>query len=159
MEELVNDYFYDVDAEKFVTSLNALKCANFFNQVPKVLLWTVIASKKQEHFPSARKLLQHLRSADIVSRLQLESAFRRLFHRLNELSTLNSNAYLILVDFGEYCVARNLLEAAFLEQLQKLTEFAKVCCTFPENLHVPRIFRESCRTRRASSGSRRTSRR
>ena len=55
----------------------------------------------------------------------MESAFRRLFHRLNELSNLNQNAYLILVDFGEYCVARNLMDDEFLAQLKKETEFAK----------------------------------
>jgi len=93
--------------------------------VPKVLLWTVISSKKQEHFPATRTLLMHLRSTNTVSKIQLESAFRRLFHRLNELSMINQNAYIILVDFGEYAVARNLMDEEFLNQLKKQTEFAK----------------------------------
>eukprot|EP00485_Elphidium_margaritaceum_P012913 CAMPEP_0202706326 /NCGR_PEP_ID=MMETSP1385-20130828/18757_1 /ASSEMBLY_ACC=CAM_ASM_000861 /TAXON_ID=933848 /ORGANISM="Elphidium margaritaceum" /LENGTH=789 /DNA_ID=CAMNT_0049364767 /DNA_START=36 /DNA_END=2402 /DNA_ORIENTATION=- len=125
VEELVNDYLYDKDEEKFTVNLLALNCPNFFNQVPKLLLWTVIASKKQEHFPATRNLMLHLRSTETVSKVQLESAFRRLFHRLNELSMLNSNAYIILVDFGEYCVARNLLDDECLSQLKKQTEFAK----------------------------------
>ena len=93
--------------------------------MPKVLLWVVISSKKQEHFPATRTLLMHLRSTETVSKIQLESAFRRLFHRLNELSMINQNAYIILVDFGEYCVARNLMDEEFLNQLKKQTEFAK----------------------------------
>jgi len=125
VEDLVNDYLYNKDEDKFVTSLNELNCSNFFNQVPKVLLWTVISSKKQEHFPATRTLLMHLRSTGTVSKIQLESAFRRLFHRLNELSMINQNAYIILVDFGEYCVARNLMDEEFLNQLKKQTEFAK----------------------------------
>eukprot|EP01084_Bolivina_argentea_P109354 195469_1 len=125
VEELVNEYLYDKDEEKFTASLNDLNCPNFFNQVPKVLLWTVVASKKQEHFPATRKLLMHFRSTNTISKIQLESAFRRLFHRLNELSMMNQNAYIILVDFGEYCVARNLMEDEFLTQLKKQTQFAK----------------------------------
>lgn len=125
VEELVNEYLYNNDEDKFLISLNELNCSNFFNQVPKVLLWTVISSKKQEHFPATRTLLMHLRSTNTVSKIQLESAFRRLFHRLNELSMINQNAYIILVDFGEYCVARNLMDEEFLNQLKKQTEFAK----------------------------------
>jgi len=125
VEELINDYFYDADYEKITLALEKLNCPNFFNQVPKLLLWTVVASKKQEQFPAARHLLTHLRSINILSKIQLESAFRRLFHRLNELSMLNQNAYLILVDFGEYCVARNLMGEEFLRQLKKETDFAK----------------------------------
>eukprot|EP00484_Ammonia_sp_Unknown_P028600 CAMPEP_0197037724 /NCGR_PEP_ID=MMETSP1384-20130603/14858_1 /TAXON_ID=29189 /ORGANISM="Ammonia sp." /LENGTH=807 /DNA_ID=CAMNT_0042468071 /DNA_START=23 /DNA_END=2446 /DNA_ORIENTATION=- len=125
VEDLVNEFFMDKDEDKFTSSLIALNCPNFFNQVPKVLIWTVIASKKQENFPATRTLLMHLRSTETVSKVQLESSFRRLFHRLNELSMENQNAYIILVDFGEYCVARNLMDEEFLSQLKKQTEFAK----------------------------------
>eukprot|EP01083_Nonionella_stella_P296453 1007124_1 len=51
VEELVGDYFFKKEEEKFVVALSGLNCPNFYNQVPKVLLWTVISSKKQEHFP------------------------------------------------------------------------------------------------------------
>ena len=67
----MNDYLYDKDEDKFTASLNELNCPNFFNQVPKVLLWTVIGSKKQEHFPPTRKLLMHLRSTNTVSKIQV----------------------------------------------------------------------------------------
>lgn len=126
IDKLVNEYFDDKSKIIFVQHLNkSHQQKHFFNQIPKILLWNVIEMKKQELFPCTRDLICYIRSQNIISKAQLESGFRRLFHRLSELTILNSNAFLILVDFGEFCVAQNLIENEFLDALKKQTEFAK----------------------------------
>ena len=79
VEELIDAYLLDQDEDKIVVALEKLNCPNFFNQVPKVLMWTVVASKKQEQFPAARNLLKHMRSINLLSKIQV---FHSFSHRI-----------------------------------------------------------------------------
>ena len=73
VEELIGEYLVDQNEDKIVVALENLNCPNFFNQVPKLLLWEVVASKKQEQFPAARNLLKHMRSINLISKIQVHS--------------------------------------------------------------------------------------
>ncbi|ETO22291.1 hypothetical protein RFI_14905, partial [Reticulomyxa filosa] len=127
IETLTRDFLTgeDVTEEVFMKEILACSVPQFHNQVPKMLLFVTISAGEESTYAIVRQLLDNLCAKKIVTELQLLSAFRRLFHRVNEMVLSNPKAYDALVEFGEYCVDKGHLESSHLKDLVRQTEFAR----------------------------------